>query len=368
MKFSADRRRLLEALSIVGAAIAPRVVKPILKNIRMTVDQSGDATLLATDLHVAIRHRIVLDHVEEGGDVLLPATRLIGILRESAAETVDFETDDFVVRISAGRSEFKVMGDQTDLYPNLDTFDLETSLVVPRQDLHLLISKSIFATAKEKSRYAFNGVRLETSGDEARMIATDGRRMAVIMVPIENPDGVEAGHLIPTKGLATIDRVLADGATAVEIGLKNDTILMKAGEIEVSSRLVEGSFPRYQAVIPKDIVLTASFDRNALLTALRQASVLTNEESRAIRVAFGDDKALLTSRAMDVGESRIEMDVELDGTPLEPHFNAEYLIDGLKQMNTDRVVFKMSGTDTPTLVESEENFTYVVMPVSHRTA
>jgi DNA polymerase-3 subunit beta len=132
--------------------------------------------------------------------------------------------------------------------------------------------------------------------------------------------------------------------------------------------LVEGAFPRYESVIPRDIRSTATFEKMPLISALRQANVLTNEESRSIKISFESDRAIMTSRAMDVGESRIEVDCVLEGEPLEANFNGDFLIEGIKQMDTHRIVFQLSGRDTPSIVEGEENFLYVVMPVTVRTA
>lgn len=366
MKFRGNRQSLLEALTIVGSVVAPRSIKPILQNLRMVVDPSG-ATLLATDLEVAIRYKIPLDDVEEGGDVLLPVQRLLGIFREASGDDVSFVSDDRALRISCGRASFKVLGEDPDEFPVIPSFDDGKAFVLEREPFRLLIRKTTFATAREKTRYAFNGVRFEVEGDTARMVATDGKRMAVKSVGIDNPQNIEAGHIIPTKGLQTFDRVLTDTDDQVRINLEDRQVMIRTGNAEVSSRLVEGAFPRYDNVIPKETALTATFEKADLLSALKQAAILTNDESRSVRMSFREDRLVLTSRAMDVGEARVELETETEGEPIDIAFNPDFLVEGLKNMDAERLKIFVSGKDTPARIDGEENFVYVVMPVTLRS-
>ncbi|HMS15553.1 MAG TPA: DNA polymerase III subunit beta [Planctomycetota bacterium] len=367
MKFTVNRTRFVDAVGLACGVIPVRTVKPVLMNVRLTLDEAG-ITIVGTDLEVAVRVRLEAERIVEQGDILLPANRLLSIIREAESETLTCTCEDMGFTIQSGKNTSKVMAEPKGDYPEIDTVGDTTPLIMPRDDLRRLIRKTVFATAKEKTRYAFNGVRFETAGNECRMIGTDGRRMAIMMVLVENPDGIEAGHIIPTKGLSIIDRVVADGGPEVKIHLLDRMVVVSTGSAEVSSRLVEGAFPRYESVIPRDTRSTATFEKAPLLSALRQANVLTNEESRAIRISFEADRAIMTSRTMDVGESRVEVEGHLEGEPMEANFNGDFLIEGIKQMDSHRVVFQLSGRDTPSIVEGEENFLYVVMPVTVRTA
>ena len=366
MKFRGKRQSLLEALTIVGSVVAPRSIKPILQNLRLVVDPSG-ATLLATDLEVAIRYHVDLLEVEEGGDVLLPVQRLLGIFREADGEEVAFASDDQALRISCGHGSFKVLGEDPEEFPVIPTFDDDKAFVLETDPFRVLIRKTTFATSREKTRYAFNGVRFEVEGDTARMVATDGKRMAVKSVGIDNPQEITAGHIIPTKGLQTFDKVLAEAEEQVRINLEDRQVMIRTGAAEVSSRLVEGAFPRYDAVIPSNTVLSAEFDKVALLSALKQAATLTNDESRSVRLSFADHKLILTSRAMDVGEARVELETEAAGEEIEVAFNPDFLIEGIKVMDAERITISVSGKDTPARIDGEENFIYVAMPVTLRS-
>jgi len=366
MKLVGNRQRLLEAFTVVGSVVSPRSIKPILQNVRMLVSPEG-ATLLATDLEVAIRYRLDLDEVEEGGDVLLPAGKVLRILRESESTSVTFKTDAQGVEIISGNGRFKVLSEDPEEFPVVPSFDDSTAFSLDKAPFQALIRKTSFATAKERTRFAFNGVRFEVEGDEARMIATDGKRMAVKVLPIENPDELNIGRIIPTKGLLTFDRVLTDDEGQVRISLQDKQVIIKAGQTEVSSRLVEGMFPNFRTVIPKETPFSARFQINELRSALRRSAILTNDESKSVRMTFNDGQVILSSRAIDVGEAEIEVEAECEGKPFDVAFNPDYLIDGLKVMDAESVTLKLSGRDTAALLDGEENFTYVIMPVTLRT-
>lgn len=366
MKFTGSRQRLLDALTMVGSVVAPRSIKPILQNLRIVVDPGG-ATLLTTDLEVAIRCRVELPRVDEGGDLLLPVARLQGILRESDGEEVRVETEDRVVRISCGNGTFKMASDEPDDFPVVPSFEDQRALRMDRDPFRTLIRKTAFAAAKEKSRYAFNGVRFEVEGEEARMIATDGKRMAVKTVGIENPHALKIAQIIPTKGLQAFERALSENDPHVRIHFEDKQVMVRTGHTEVSSRLVEGNFPRYQSVIPKETALTATFPRQELAAAVRRAGILTNEESRAVRFSFEDGKLVLTSRAMDVGEARVELQSQFEGPPISVAFNPDFVVEGLKTIEADTITVRLSGKDTPARIDGEENYIYVVMPVTLRS-
>lgn len=368
MKFTGNRERLLEAFNVVASVVSPRAIKPILQNVRLVVGADG-LLMMATDLEVAIRYRSPLEVVEEGGDIVAPVAKLHGILRETNAEKVTVSSDDRKIVVRCGNSRFTLQGEDPEEFPVIPAFEDQKSLPVPRDAFRAMVRKTHFAAAKERSRFAFNGVRLQIDGnDELRMIATDGKRMAVKMCPVDNPDKIVAGHIIPTKGLLTFERVVTDEDAVVRVAVDEKQVMIKTTRAEVSSRLVEGAFPRYEAVIPKETPLSASFKRDVLVSMLRQAKLFTNEESRSVRVAFEEGRMVLTARAMDVGEARVEIETVVEGTPVETAFNPDFLIEGLNATDAENVTLRLSGRDTPARIDGEENYVYVVMPVTVRSA
>jgi len=365
MKFTGNRQQLLEAFSMVGSVVPSRPVKPVLSNVRVVVGAEG-GTLLATDLDVAIRYRIELESVEEGGDFLLPSAKVLGILRECTGESVAFSSEESSISLKCGSSKFKLLGQDPEEFPTVAPFKDEQAFTMDRNPFRTLIHKTAFATARERTRYAFNGVRFEIEGDEARMIATDGKRMAVKSVAISNPDKISAARTIPTRGLQTFDRVLMDEDKQVRISLDEKQAMIKTVRSEISSRLVEGNFPSYQKVIPAELPNSATFRRTDIVSALRQAAILTNDESRSVRLSFEEKRVIMTSRAVDMGESRIEVEAQYDGQPISMAFNPDYLLEGIKVMDAESIVLRLSEASTPACLEGEENFIYVVMPITLR--
>lgn len=364
MKFKATRERLLEACTAVQAAVPARSIKPVLQNLHVSV-AADEAVLLGTDTEVAIRYRIPILDVAEAGEALLPATRMVALLRESPGEEVTLTAQEGNAEIRVGNAQFKVQAGTDDDFPPLFPFPEAQAFKLPREAFRTLIRKTAFAAAKERTRYALNGVRFDVVGGRARMVATDGKRLAIHTAPTEGED--REARIIPPKGLQLFERALREEDEEVEIALLERDAMLRTANAEVSTRLVEGLFPEFESVLPAETPYVARFGILALTQALRQASVLTTEESRSVKFSFEEDQLVITSRAVDVGESRIVLETEYDADPLQVSYNPDYLLEGLKILDVDEVTLKMSGHDTPTLLHGEENYTYLVMPVTLRT-
>ena len=365
MKLRAHRERLFDAFTAAASVVAPRSIKPVLQKVRFQVSE-GQVVAIATDLEVAVRYHVPVAGVKEPGDVLLPAARILGILRESPADEVEIEGDDSTLEIRCGGGTFKVQVEAPNEFPEVKPFEEQNSFTLDRDAFRMLIAKTAFAAAKERTRFAFNGVRFDVQGGIARMVATDGKRLAVKSCPVEGSPDQEA-RIIPTKGLATFSRLLRDGDVNVGICLDKKQAMIRTEHVEVTTRLVEGTFPDYRSVLPAKTPYEAEFSAIELRNALKQASILTNEESRSVRFSFEEGRAILTSRAVDVGEARIEIETNFTGQPISVSYNPDYLLEGLKVLDAETVTLKLSGQDTPSLLEGEENFIYLVMPVTLRT-
>jgi DNA polymerase-3 subunit beta len=366
MRFQIPRTRLLDAVSLVAAVIPSRSIKPVVQNLRLQADADG-LTLLATDLDVAMRLRVPLEGVREGGDLLVSAAKLIGVLRESPAETVDLDADERALAIQAGRGSFRLVTLATEEFPTISVLPEERALKLPRDSFRGLMRKTAFAAARERGRYAFNGVRLEIEGESAIMAGTDGKKLAVKTIHLDEPLSLGAAPVISLKGIATMERVLDPGDPEVRVFVDDAQFIMRSGPAEVASRLVEGTFPRYETVVPRETPFRIRVRKLDLLNALRQAAVFTSEESQAVRFVMEDHCLCLQARSTDVGESKVSLDVETEGEPIACAFNPEYLIEGLRAMDAEQVTLRFSGKDTPACVDGEEDFIFVVMPVTLRS-
>lgn len=388
MKVICDRGALLEAVNLVGSVVAGRTPKPELTCIRPTAKKLGSKgggagllVLAATDAEISMRMAVAQVDVHEEGEALIPADKIRQIVSaEDAEPTLTIESDGDTVQIRGADAKFKVFGYPVSGFPPVPEFPSKDAgaFAINAGTLRQLIDRTAFSTARETSRYAINGVLLNRQGRKIEMVATDGRRLALAR---GSADSAPAGGdertscIIPTKALTLLARTIHDPDSTVKIAVTDNQALFSIGDSDVpgagvvlASNLVEGSFPPYEEVIPKDQDKRATFDVDKLSSAVKRAALLTNEESRGVRMAFNagkDGKLKLSSRAPEMGEAEIDVGIdEYEGADIEIGFNPAYLTDALKVVAEPKVILEMKAPNKPGLLKSGGDFIYVVMPVS----
>jgi DNA polymerase III subunit beta len=368
MKVICDRSALVDAVNIAGAVVVSRTPSPVLLCIRMTA-ADGILSLASTDLEVGLRLKVDQVDVQEEGEALIPADKLAQIVRASDDPTLTIETDDNAVHIRGADSHFKMYGyDPKDAPEVRDFADAKVDCEIDAGVLHSMISRTIFAAAAEHSRYAINGVLFDRDGKKLRMVATDGRRLAVTAGECKAKDG-KAHCIIPTKALNLLNKLIDDPETLVRVAIDENQVVFAIGEGSVaavlSSNLVEGAFPPFEDVIPRDLDKRVSFDSHMLASAIRRAALLTNEESKGVRLSFEKEQLTLTSRAPEMGEAEIHLDLDsYEGDPLEIGFNPGFIVDALKVVDGKNVIFEMKAPNKPGVIRTGSDFTYVIMPVN----
>lgn len=390
MKVICDRGALMDAINLVSGAVAARSPKPQLGCVKLVASKSGgagDLTLSATDAEIALRLSISQVDVQKAGEVLIPADKLRAIVSaEDGEPTLTLESDGEMCSIKGADAHFKVYGYPAADFPPIPEFsDVVTGkmdapkakavLTHPAGSLSQLVARTLFATARETSRYAINGVLFKRDGKRLEMVATDGRRLALARAPLSggDKDAKAVSCIIPSKGLGMLMKLISQHDEPVQIAITDAQILFSfgtaasPGRAVLVSNLVEGSFPPYEDVIPKDQDKKVTFDRDVLASAVRRAALLTNEESRGVRMNFkGKDKLLeLSSRAAEVGEAQIRCDLAgYDGDDVEIGFNPTFVTDALKVISEPEVIMELKAGNKPGLIKSGTDFMYVVMPVS----
>ena len=374
MKVICDRAALVDAVNIAGSIVAARTPTPILKCLRLTAADppAGGLILTATDLEVGLRLGVPQVEIVEGGDAAIPADKLAQIARACEDPTLTIETDDHTVHIRGDGSHFKVFGyDPKECPPVRDFSDATVDCEAAAGVLHSLISRTLFAAAVEHSRYAINGVLFERTGRRLRLVATDGRRLAMALGDCTAGEG-DRSCIIPSKALKLVTKLLDDPEVPVRLALDEHQILIAVGDPEapadaaiISSNLVEGAFPPFEDVVPKEQDKRVSFDAATLGSAIRRAALLTNEESKGVRMSFADDKLTLTSRAPEMGEATVELKLEdYKGDPVDIGFNPSFITDALNVINTDKVIIELKAPNKPGVLKTGSDFTYVLMPVN----
>src|SRR4051812_28996432 len=264
-------------------------------------------------------------------------------------------------------SEFKIFTQPTSEFPPVQGFEGEADFEVAGGHLKQLINQTLFAAAKESTRYAFNGVLIVAKGRKISLVSTDGRRLAQANGDLSSAnklakDGAMA--IIPTKALNLVDKLIDDPEEAVGFQVRENQVIVHTQSATLTSNLVEGQFPPYEDVIPKDadkkmIASTADF-----LSAIKRASLLTTEESKGVRMAFSKKGLVLTSRSPEAGEATVNFPCKYEGADLEIGFNPQFLVEALKVVDTDEISLELTAPNRPGLLKAGGNFLYVIMPVN----
>ncbi len=366
MKLICNRGALLEALNVAGNAIATRTPKPALQCVKFTA-AADKLIVAATDLEVAIRFQNAQVQVERQGEALVPLEKLRDIVRESIDDTLSLELASDGMNIKGQDSHFKIFVQDPADFPPVPDFEGEADFEVASSQLKQLITQTIFAVAKESTRYAFNGVLLNIKGKKLILVGTDGRRLAHAkgdLVSLGKADAEGAKAIIPQKTLQMIEKLLTDGEEKVAVQLRENQVIFHTATATLTSNLVEGQYPPYEDVIPKECDKRASAGTADLLSAVKRASLLVTEETKGVRFAFNKKGLVLTSRSPEAGESTITFPCKFDGPEVEIGFNPTFLIEALKVADSDEVTLELTMPNRPGLLKSGANFQYVIMPVN----
>lgn len=362
MKAICNRASLLEALQITSAAITPRTPKPALQCVLVDC-QEGGLTLVATDLQVGIRYRLEQVEVRQPGQGLIPADRFLAIVRECPDDTLCVEIKDNVCKIDTSDSHFTLNTSEVEGFPDVKEANGQEGLKIKAGLLRGMIHQSLFAAAKESSRYAINGVLWAPDSKKLMMVATDGRRLAQAQAELIS-GGTKASAIVPTKTMGLLDRCLAEAEEQVSVDFQENRAVFVLPRVTISSTLVEGTFPKYNEVIPHDNTVKVKFRTEALVSAFRRASLLTTENSQGVKMQFDKNRLVLTGRAAETGEGKVELSIEYDYDDLEVGFNPHYVLEALRVVGTEEITLELKATNTPGVIRSGEEFLYVVMPVS----
>ena len=366
MKLHCHRPSLVAALQAVSAVVPSRTPKEILKNVKIVVDD-GRTTLQATDQEVGIHQIIEGVETDSTGVALLPAARLLSILRELTDEAAEIEITQDSIQIRSGRSDFKLSAEDPSEYPPVPTADGAESFSIESSKLRRMVRRTAFATDVESTRYALGGLQLEVVGDDVTLAATDSRRLAVVRNKIAGgtaPDSAKP-PVIPTKAMSLLERNIPDDDTATQITVRDNDVLFQCANTTVYSRLVEGRFPQYRDVIPAESRIEIELIVGTFHAAIRQAQIVTDEESRGVDFTFNDGTLALNSTAADIGQSRIEVPIGYDGEELTITFDPRYIADFLKVLNQESsVTLKLTDGESAAVFVTDDDYTYVIMPLA----
>lgn len=367
MKLDCCRPSFLAALQIVSGVVPSRTPREILRNVKL---QGSPATtvLIGTDQEVGIRQEVNNVETDSTGHVLLPATRIISILRELQDDRVTLEATSRSLVLTGGQSQFKLSTEDPTEFPDVVAFEDENYFSLPANVFREMIRRTVFATDVESTRYALGGILLEFSPEKATLAATDSRRLAVVHSVCESVGEVNldsASPVVPSKAMQLIERSLPDSDDPVLVAIHSNDVVVKCGGVTIYSRLVEGRFPRYAEVIPSESKATVELVVSQFYAAVRQAQIVTSEESRGVNFEFTSGKLALASQAADVGESNVELPVPFEGEGVTITFDPKFVADFLRIIDAGTSVqLKLIDAESPAVFTTEDGYRYVVMPLS----
>ena len=368
MKISCDREQLLHAFQTVASVAPSRSPKPILQNVKLEVtDQT--VTLLATDLEVGIRHQVSGVDIQSPGVVILSVSRFGSILRESTDETLHLEASGQGTTVRGERSQFQLPAENPAEFPQVTGFEESNYHTVPARLLRELIRRTAFATDNESSRYALGGIKLEVVDAHLTAIGTDGRRLAKMTGPVGTTgDSLDPKQttIIPTRAMTLIERAVAPSDEEVRIAVHGNEFLVHTERATISARMLEGRFPDWKKVFPESgSGVKLDLAVGATLTAVRQAQIATSDESRGVDFTFGEGMLVLSGKAAEVGQSRVELPIGYDGDELTVTLDPRFAIDFLKVLDSDKTFsFEVKDAESAAVCSTDDGYGYVIMPLA----
>ncbi len=366
MRLTISREKLQEGLSAVAASIPGKTTLPVLANILVETTERG-IKLSGTDLDIAVSTEVAAD-VETPGAVTVPAKKLSEIARELPPAPVRIAAvGEQRITLECGRSKFKLLGLPRDEFPTFPAVKFDESWRIKSGDLQKLISHTLFAVSTEESRPILNGVLWELRPDRMSMVATNGHRLAKMNVPVSSDAAPSNDLIIPPKALEQVRR-LFPAEEELEIGRGENHIGFRSPFTAVYTRLIEGPYPNYEQVIPKDNDRVAIADKTALVSALKRMSVVASDQTHRIRLSFNAGMLKFSVQTPDLGEAQDELPIRFTGDQLDIGFNASYLLEILRYMPTDDIRITLKAPERAATLEPEgwtdsASYLCLVMPL-----
>jgi len=372
MKLKISRGELLTGFQRVQGVVEKRNTMPILSN--MLFEAKGDQVILfATDLEIGIRGTYKAE-VSRPGGVTVSARKLYEIIRELPEGMVTISSNDVHrVEIEAGKSEFKVLGLPPQEFPAMPTVESEPLMSMDRKILSDLIRKTVFAAGDNNARYILNGLLVTLYAKDKkrflRFVGTDGHRLAVMERPLEDGKGrgipQEQTAIIPKKAALEIKKLLEENEEGPELGVSKNQMIFKRGGLLLLARLMEGSYPNYQQVIPKENEKRVAVNKTEFEGALRRVSILSREKTSAIKLVLEPDTLTLSSSNPEMGEAKEVIAAKFGQEGLTTGFNARYLLDALAAVDSEEAVLEFKDALSPCIIRQPDDPDYlcVVMPM-----
>jgi DNA polymerase III subunit beta len=366
MNLTISKDQIINGLQAVQNVVSTRTTLPILSNVLLRAE--GDRLeLTATDLDVTVACSVEAK-VGKPGATTVPVKKLFGIIRELANSEIEIEVDDKnTCSIRSGASFYKINGLSADEFPPMPKFKEDKKAVLNQETVKGMMKKTSFAISTDESRYVLNGIFISLKDHKMTMVATDGRRLALVDEEVDISEQSQGEFIVPAKAVAELNRLLQDKGeieirytdNQASFTLKDD----KGFSILIITKLIEGNYPNYRQVIPNEVKERVSVVREEFLHALKRAEIMTSEKSNSVKMAFTKNNLAITANSPEVGEARESLAINYKGKDMAIAFNPKYLIDPLNALSNDEVFMELIDELSPGVLKINGPFLYVVMPM-----
>ncbi len=358
MEFKVSRISFEKMLNSIVKLIPPKSTHTVLQNVIIDI-KDNTLSIEGTDLDIFIKKSIKCD-VKKEGKALLPGKKLLEIARESNVDELIFKLRELNLQINAGNAQFNIPALDYNEFPELPSFPKEKWITINIEELNEMVDSTVFMVSKDVSRRAMNGVLLQLKDNNLSIVTTDGARLALYRKELKAKDGE---LIVPPKVFDLID--LNQLEEPVEIYIEERIIGLKYSSTAIIARLIEGPYPNYESVIPKVFPGTCTIEKNMLDGALKRVSLVSNPTIRSVKFDFGGDKLLLSASSPDYGEAKEEIGCMYEGEKISIWYNAGYLLEIIRHITTNDVVFQLTSPSTASLIKPKnfDNLIYLLMPL-----
>lgn len=361
MKFSVSKEKLLEGLKTVQNVVSTRTTLPILSNVLL---QAGDGSLklTTTDLDVGVRGSVEAV-VDKPGATTLPARRLFTIIGALPAGEIQIDVDSKnVASIRSGPSFFKILGLPEEEFPPLPKFENAKAFTIRQKDLKDGLKKTAYAISTDETRYVLNGILFTFKDNKLTLVATDGRRLALVDIELEFPRSHEVDIIVPAKAVTELGRLLGEEGD-VKLTVGENQISFEINGTLLVSKLIEGNYPNYRQVIPAEAKERITLERELFLNSVHRVSLLASEKSNSVKLIFSKNNIDITANTPDVGEAKESLPVQYKGKEFSIAFNPEFLMAPLRNLANDEVFLDLTDEMSPGVIKIQTPFLYVLMPM-----
>jgi DNA polymerase-3 subunit beta len=366
MNLTISKEQIINGLQAVQNVVSTRTTLPILSNVLLRAEGER-LEFTATDLDVTVACAVEAKVTKTGASTV-PVKKLFGIVRELSSLEIELEVDEKnTCSVRAGASFYKINGLSADEFPPLPKFKEEKKVVLPQETLKSMMKKTSFAISTDESRYVLNGIFLSLKDHKMTMVATDGRRLALVDEEVDIAEKSQGEFIVPAKTVNELNRLLQDkGEVEIQYAENQASFTLKdekGSSVLIVTKLIEGNYPNYRQVIPAETKERVALVREEFLHALRRAEIMTSEKSNSVKLSFTKNKLEITANSPEVGEAKESLAINYKGPDMAIAFNPKYVIDPLNALTNDEVFLELIDELSPGVLKINGPFLYVVMPM-----